>query len=106
MGFLATAAGPAIGALGDLADLLLKARDATVSSDPKDDIKAAELLSFTLQNTPVINISYVKPALDFLIVNSIREAASPGYLRRIDQRRKAEYGQHSFMTKHLKPFGR
>lgn len=95
-GITQTALGPTFGTAGDLADLLLKARDATVSSDPKDDIKAADFLTFALQNTPFINVSYVRPALDFLALNALREAATPGYLRKIDAKRKADYNQTRF----------
>jgi hypothetical protein len=88
---LETTAGPAIGAAAGLGELLLKARDAGLSSE--EEVKAGEWINQITQNTPFANLFYVRPALDFLVLNQLKEAAGPGYLRRIEGRRKKDYGQ-------------
>lgn len=84
-GLLATAAGPAIGNFADIGELILAARDG--------DASAADALTLAINNTPFVNLFYTRPALDFLFLNSLREAASPGYLRRQEKRRQTDYGQ-------------
>ncbi|MEQ9566458.1 MAG: hypothetical protein RLN85_11720, partial [Pseudomonadales bacterium] len=86
-GLAETIIGPSIGAFLDLGELALKARDG--------DASWADALSRGLQNTIFINLFYVRPALDYLFINSIREAASPGYLKRQESRRRKEYGQET-----------
>lgn len=103
-GFLETAVGPGIGSMADLVELVAKARDASISAD--EEVKLADGLNFALQNTPFINLFYTRPALDYLFLNSMREAASPGYMKRVQGRRKKDYGQTSFMPPHLRTFGR
>lgn len=101
-GLTETAIGPAFGAAFDLGELMLKARDAGLSSE--EEVKMGDFLNFATQNTPFVNLFYTRPALDFLFLNSLREAASPGYLRRIEGRRKKDYGQHRFSPDALQPF--
>ncbi|RWK39238.1 hypothetical protein [Mesorhizobium sp.] len=101
-GLAETAMGPALGAAFDLGDLILKARDASISEDEK--VKLADWLNFATQNTPFVNLYYVRPALDFLFLNSLREVASPGYRQKTDSKRRSQYGQQSFMPKSLAPF--
>ena len=98
-----TAIGPAFGALADLGELVLKARDAGLSED--EEVKFADAFNAVYYNLPYVNLFYVKPALDLLFLSSLREAASPGHLRRADTRRKKDYGQHNIMPKPLDPFG-
>lgn len=86
-GLAETIIGPSIGATLDIMELGLKARDG--------DATAADALSRGLQNTPFINLFYVRPAMDYLFINSMREAASPGYLKRQESRRRKEYGQET-----------
>ena len=101
-GLAETAMGPALGSAFDLGDLILKARDAGLSEDEK--VKLADWMTYATQNTPFINLYYVRPALDFLFLNSMREVASPGYFRRVERQREKTYGQHSFMPAPLRPF--
>lgn len=100
-GLAETAMGPALGSAFDLGDLILKARDAGLSSD--EEVKLADWLNFATQNTPFVNLYYVRPALDFLFLSSMKEAASPGYLRRVERSRQAMYGQ-SQVPAPLRPF--
>jgi hypothetical protein len=84
-GFIETLAGPSVGALGSVANLATRARDG--------DAKAGEALNIALQNTPFLNLFYVRPGLDYLFLNSLRESVSPGFLARQEQRRFKDYGQ-------------
>ena len=84
-GVLETVAGPGIGAAADAITLAMKLRDG--------DAKAGETLNFALQNTPFINLFYTRPALDFLILNELRDALSPGFLARQTANRRRDYGQ-------------
>ncbi|MGO7575911.1 hypothetical protein ACC699_13650 [Rhizobium ruizarguesonis] len=94
-GALETFSGPAIGTLSDIINLPLKARDAAMEGEtPKT---AGDLLNLLLQNTPYINLAYVRPALDVLFVESLRNWASPGYLHRRQRDRLKEYGQRSVL---------
>lgn len=93
-GLLETAAGPAVGNVGDIGNLLLKARNAALGENEK--VRLADWLNVGLNNTPFVNLAYVRPVLDFLALNAIREAASPGFNRRQEQRRFQEYGQRRF----------
>ncbi|MCK8788004.1 hypothetical protein M0638_26975 [Roseomonas sp. NAR14] len=85
---LETAAGPAAGEIAGWLNLYGKARSGEAS--------AGEVLSRALASTPFINIWYLRPALNYLVLNELREALSPGYLTRQDQRRRQDYGQEPF----------
>lgn len=94
---LETVAGPTVGAASSLLGMAMRARDASLSSD--EEFKYGELISFGAQNTPFANLFYFRPALDYLVLNGMREAASPGYLQRQETRRFKEYGQRSLYTR-------
>lgn len=100
-GLAETAMGPAFGSAFDLGDLILKAREAGLSSD--EEVRLADWLNFGTQNTPFVNLYYVRPALDFLFLSSMKEAASPGYLKRTERNRQKTYGQRDVMPKPLMP---
>lgn len=103
-GLTETAIGPTFGAAGDLANLIMKARDASISAD--EEVKLADYLTFATQNTPFVNLFYTRPAIDYLFLNSMREAVSPGYMKRQESRRKTDYGQTKaeFLPDSLRPF--
>lgn len=101
-GLTETAIGPAFGAAFDLGEMLLKARDAGLSSE--DEVKLGDYLNFATQNTPFMNLFYVRPALDYLFLNSLRDAASPGFMKRMESRRRETMGQESIMPQPLQPF--
>lgn len=96
-GALDTIAGPGIGAASGFADLALKSRDRLYDKyvearEGKNDLRA-QWLNFALQNTPFVNLAYVRPAMDYLFLNALRESISPGFLQRQRQQRQADYGQ-------------
>lgn len=103
-GLTETLIGPSVGALADLAELGLKARDAALSSE--EQVRLADFLNFGTQNTPLVNLFYTRPALDFLFLNSMREVASPGYNRKVAANRKTQYGQENLLPAYAKTFGR
>ena len=86
-----------------------------IKSDNTKDL-APEALRLTLQNTPFINLFYVRSALNYLFLDSLQEAISPGYLERSNAAMQRNQGQSyigpnapgvGWMApqNHLKPFG-
>lgn len=104
-GILETAAGPTIGNAADLINLLLKSRDALAGKITGEEAKApyADALNLALGTTPFVNLFYIRPALDYLFLDSLRDAVSPGYMKRQQKRRKTDYGQKK-AVKPLTPF--
>jgi hypothetical protein len=94
-GVLETAAGPTIGNAADLITLLLKSRDAMIGKITGEEAKApyADALNLALGTTPFVNLFYLRPVLDYLFLDSMREAVSPGYIKRQEKRRKTDYAQ-------------
>lgn len=90
-GALETFSGPTIGTMSDLINIPLKARTALTAG--KKPQLAGDVLNLTLQNAPWLNLSYVRPALDVLFLNSLRNWASPGYVNRQQRGRLKDYGQ-------------
>lgn len=88
-----TLAGPGIGGTLQLIELGMKARDATIVGD--EAVQFSDFVNFGIYNNVVwpLNLFYVRPALDYLFLNSMREVASPGYLKRSAKRRKRDYDQ-------------
>jgi hypothetical protein len=80
-----TMLGPAGASISGLLNYWMKARDG--------DATAGEGLNLALQNVPFMNLWYARPVLDFLVLNSLKESLSPGFLRRQDQSRMKDYGQ-------------
>lgn len=91
-GITETALGPTIGSVGDIINIGLDARDAAVSGG-QDQFSAASAFSTLWGTVPYANLHLVAPALNYLFVNSIREALSPGYLKRQRTSRLRDYGQ-------------
>lgn len=89
-GFLETAAGPAAGTAADLARLVAAARDG-------DDV-AAQALRTVQSNTPFLNLFYLRPALDYMILYDLQEAVNPGSLRRMERKLKKDNGQKFYLS--------
>jgi hypothetical protein len=105
-GLLETAVGPTIGTAADAINLMLKSRDALAGKIMGEEAKApyADALNLALGTTPFVNLFYVRPAIDWLFLNSLREAVSPGYTKRQEKRRRTDYGQERFGPAPLRPF--
>lgn len=82
---LENVAGPVASDVARWVNLLARARDG--------DAKTADALTTAIGSTPFANVFYARPVLDLLILNSLRESLSPGYLARQDQRRRQDFGQ-------------
>lgn len=88
---LESAAGPAVGAAGDVYRIFQILRDQNTAHPARD--AAAQTFRTALDNTPFINLFYTRPLLNYLFIWQAQEALSPGYLRRSEQRIKRETGQ-------------
>ena len=76
--FTASLAGPVIGNLDTVTDLMTRARNG-------DDM-AGSAFKALLDNTPFMNLFYLRPVLDYLVLYQIQEALNPGFLRRMEGR--------------------
>jgi hypothetical protein len=84
-------AGPVFGTGMDLADVTLG--NAARAAQGKDVDLGADLVRFGKGNTPFINLWYTRAAVDHLVLHDLQEAANPGYLRRMKQRSRKDWGQ-------------
>jgi hypothetical protein len=82
-------AGPVANVADTLADLWTRIRTG-------DDVAAASFKAL-LDNTPFMNLFYVRSALDYAILYRIQEALNPGFLRRMERRAQTEYGQTFYL---------
>jgi hypothetical protein len=87
--FLETLSGPTASTAASVMNLATRARDG--------EAKAADALNIALQNTPFLSLWYARPALDLLILNSLRESLSPGFIQRQQQRRREDFGQERIL---------
>jgi predicted GNAT family acetyltransferase len=86
---VSTIAGPVAGAGDTLMNLIQRMRDG-------DDTAAASFRAL-LNNTPFLNIFYLRPLLDYLILFNIQESLNPGFLRRMESRIERENNQTFFI---------
>lgn len=84
-------AGPVFGTGLDAADLIL-GNAGKAMQGKKTDV-GADTLRFVKGNTPFINLWYARAAIDHLVVHDLQEQLSPGYLRRMRQRARKDWGQ-------------
>ena len=54
--------------------------------------EAAKLIRFGKENTPALNLWYTQAAMDHILWNEVQEAASPGYLERMQAKAEAMKG--------------
>jgi predicted GNAT family acetyltransferase len=86
---VSTIAGPVAGLGDSVMNLFQRMRDG-------DDVAAASFRAL-LNNTPFLNIFYLRPLLDYLILFNIQESLNPGFLRRMEQRIERENNQTFFI---------
>jgi hypothetical protein len=67
-------AGPTLGTADEMTDIWRRIRNG--------DDAAAKAFNVALGNTPFMNVFYLRPVLDYMILNSLTEAMNPGALRR------------------------
>lgn len=92
---LSTVAGPTAGTASDIYDIFATLRDQSTGHPERE--AAAKMFRVALNNTPYVNLFYVKPVMDYLILNRIAEALSPGYLRRLEKRVQKDNSQTFLM---------
>lgn len=85
-GTVETAAGPTISTLGRFVDLYHKAI--------AGDHFAANAIRETINNTPFLNLFYLRIALDYSLFYRMQESMSPGYLRRVERDAEQNNAQH------------
>jgi hypothetical protein len=85
------ALGPTFGSIADLYELTKGNVDEAMAG--KDTHVGAEALRFAKGHTPIVNLWYLKAAMDHLLLHGIQENLSPGYLRRIENKAKKDWGQ-------------
>jgi len=90
----AAIAGPTFGLAKQVLDLTQG--NAVQAALGEDTDFGAELLRFMKGVTPGTSIWYTKSAIDHLFVQDLQEMASPGYLRRIEQRANREFKQRYY----------
>lgn len=86
-----TLAGPVAGSFADLYKVSVgNFQQAAKGEDTKAE---AELLGFLKARIPPINLWYTKAVIERAFVHDMQEALSPGYLRRMEQRARRDFGQ-------------
>ena len=82
---LETLAGPAVSTTADLINIYQGAI--------AGEFSAAQAFNTALGMVPGQNIWFLRPAMDYLFLNALRESISPGYRRRLDRRLRDDFGQ-------------
>ncbi len=83
--------GPTFGSAADVWELTKGNIDEAMAG--KDTHAGAEALRFARSHTPYVNLWYGKAALDHLLLHSIQENLSPGYLDRQKSRAQKDWEQ-------------
>lgn len=101
-GIIETAAGPTLGSAGELFGIYNEAMLYGLDKASGDEgrFSASNTLNWALGNVPglsLVNLFYLKPAMDYLWLNSLRETLAPGTLRRQERTRQREYGQERYL---------
>jgi hypothetical protein len=77
--------GPTWGTAQSAVDIVNTARDKTLEGESAMEAVARKGFSFAKQNTPFMNVFYIRPVLDYMILHGIQESLSPGSLRRAER---------------------
>lgn len=75
--FIGTMAGPIVGQLDPIADMVTRAK--------RGESIGADAAKFVQNNTPFVNLFYIRPILDYFILWNLQESMSPGTLRRTEK---------------------
>lgn len=89
--WISSMAGPSVGSMASLL-IDLGIENAWQATKGKDTDIAAETIKWARYHTPYVNLWYGKAALDHLLLHSIQENLSPGYLARQKQRHMKDWG--------------
>lgn len=83
--------GPTWGSAADVFELTKRNYDQYRAG--KNTNAGAEAVRFAKGHTPFVNLWYGKAALDHLVLHSLQENLSPGYLQRIQNKSRKDWGQ-------------
>jgi hypothetical protein len=83
--------GPTFGSAAELYELTKGNIDEKLAG--KDTHIGAEALRFARGHTPLVNLWYAKSALDHAALQALQENSSPGYLARIQNKARKDWGQ-------------
>jgi len=83
--------GPTFGSAADLYELTKGNIDEKLAG--KDTHIGAEAVRFARGHVPLVNLWYAKAALDHAGMHALQENLSPGYLSRIQQKARKDWGQ-------------
>jgi hypothetical protein len=89
--FAAAMGGPALGEMEDIYNLTWGA--AVKKSQGQRTDEAAKLIRFASGNLPIANMWYTQQAMNHILWNNLQEAASPGYLARMQARQESNFGK-------------
>lgn len=95
--FFKAVAGPSLGAAGE-AVIKLGLENAWEASKGKKTKIGEEAFRFTRSHLPYVNLWYGKAALDHLLLHSLQENLSPGYLDRQRSRAQKDWQQGYWWT--------
>jgi len=84
--------GPTVGSAADLV-IKLGIENAWQGAAGKDTHAAAEGLQIARSHLPYINLWYARAAIDRMGMHALQENLSPGYLSRMKQRARRDWGQ-------------
>jgi hypothetical protein len=82
--------GPTYGSAADLYELTKGNIDEAIAG--KNTHIGAEAIRFGRSHAPLVNLWYAKTALDHAGLHAMQEAVSPGYMARIKNRQRKEWG--------------
>ena len=91
---LAVLSGPVAGYIEDIVGLTQG--NLVQYAQGKKTNAAAELIHLIKTNLPLQNLWYTKAMTDRLIFNQLQEMVNPGYMSRIEQRARREFGQSHY----------
>lgn len=83
--------GPTFGSAADLWELTKGNADEYLAG--KDTHAGAESIRFARAHLPLVNLWYAKTALDHMGLQALQEAMSPGYLSRVRNKARKDWGQ-------------
>jgi hypothetical protein len=96
-GFVQTLAGPTVGSIGGLIDLINKTTTLSAEGDFEFSKVGPEGVNLLKSNTPFMNLFYTKQAMDYLIWHQLQELMRPGYLKRHERTLENQYDQKYFL---------
>jgi hypothetical protein len=92
--FARTFGGPMVGSVADAWELTKGNIDEALAG--KQTHAGAEAVRFARSHAPLLNLWYAKAALDHALLFGVQESLSPGYLARIQNKAKKDWGQRYY----------